>query len=513
MVQADGSFRSELCSFMLRKREELASSSTQDYRTAGLDSDCRRKLEKMRDIADNSMDSSDNGPQDVFTYNDVLDSNVRIEISHASGELDDLQDDLNQELNGKKQQSFRRRQDTRKCWDTVDRRVLGFRGQMCAMTNAYMKWEATQGAFGMEGAPEPVVDPEDVEKEYRVNVINVFGTYTVDIPMVQLDEFIASCLIGQGLIPCAPWKPTLAIAARVLELYRVARLCCPNLSVQSWVKTLSDVQARAFKPYQVQQFTICFDLYLEMLQNVDAQVKKALGRDAPDWRVKNCCPACTYKLEGEDKLIFEMVATCDGNDSLKRVLRKEQGAFDESGVAKRSGMERPDPRAANAGWDYYLTQERVNKWSKEVLAQQVQVPRSDDPEEDNLCQERWKNMSEEIAERMWGIFDETGIFLSLCHHGFVLLIADMVRSGELAKYGLAIADALMDAFGEDTGSGYDIGCRFGTTIRNSPLGPKAKRLNFWMLVGSFHGHCQKNPRKPINRYQALSGFKARAFLS
>jgi len=31
---------------------------------------------------------------------------------------------------------------------------------------------------------------------------------------------------------------------------------------------------------------------------------------------------------------------------------------------------------------------------------------------------------------MWGIFEETGIFLSLCRHGFVLVAADMIRSGE-----------------------------------------------------------------------------------
>lgn len=47
----------------------------------------------------------------------------------------------------------------------------------------------------------------------------------------------------------------------------------------------------------------------------------------------------------------------------------------------------------------------------------------------------------------------------------------------------------MDAFGADLGSGYDIGCGFDTTIKNSPLGPKAKDLNFKMLVGAFHGHA------------------------
>ncbi|KAJ6469232.1 hypothetical protein DFH09DRAFT_955260 [Mycena vulgaris] len=301
--------------------------------------------------------------------------------------------------------------------------------------------------------------------------------------MRQSDEFTTSCLVGQGLIPCAPWTPKLAIATRVLEMFRVARLRCPQLSVQSWMKTLADLHGLDFRPYTAQQFTLCFDVYLEILQNVDARVKKALGRDAADYCLKNNCPACTYKLEGEAKLIFEMLVTSDGNNSLKRVLRKEQGVFDENGVPQRGGMERVDPRTAEVGGDYFLSREKVDQWSKEVLAQHVRVP------EDSECQERWKNMSEEITARMWGIFDETGIFLSLCHHGFVLLVADMVKSGELAKYGLAISNALMDAFGADLGSGYDIGCGFDTTIKNSPLGPKAKDLNFKMLVGAFHGHA------------------------
>jgi hypothetical protein len=40
-------------------------------------------------------------------------------------------------------------------------------------------------------------------------------------------------------------------------------------------------------------------------------------------------------------------------------------------------------------------------------------------------------MKEDITRKMWAIFDETGIFLALCRHGFALVIADMVRSGEL----------------------------------------------------------------------------------
>lgn len=55
----------------------------------------------------------------------------------------------------------------------------------------------------------------------------------------------------------------------------------------------------------------------------------------------------------------------------------------------------------------------------------------DDPEENSACQERWKNLKEDMTAKMWGVFDETGVFLALCRHGFVLMLADMVRSGEL----------------------------------------------------------------------------------
>ena len=40
-------------------------------------------------------------------------------------------------------------------------------------------------------------------------------------------------------------------------------------------------------------------------------------------------------------------------------------------------------------------------------------------------------MKEEVTSRAWGVFDETGIFLSLCRHGFALLLTDMVQSREL----------------------------------------------------------------------------------
>jgi hypothetical protein len=101
---------------------------------------------------------------------------------------------------------------------------------------------------------------------------------------------------------------------------------------------------------------------------------KALGRDTPDWHLKNGCPACTYKVEGEMKLIFEMLVTMDGNDSLKCVLMKEKGVVDKNGTAKSRGSEQPDPRAADAGGTYFLSRKKVDWFTKEMLAQFAKAP-------------------------------------------------------------------------------------------------------------------------------------------
>ena len=55
-------------------------------------------------------------------------------------------------------------------------------------------------------------------------------------------------------------------------------------------------------------------------------------------------------------------------------------------------------------------------------------------------------MKDDITKKMWAIFDETGIFLTLCRHGFLLVIADMVQSGELYVLFLLLFLLLMYAY-------------------------------------------------------------------
>lgn len=56
---------------------------------------------------------------------------------------------------------------------------------------------------------------------------------------------------------------------------------------------------------------------------------------------------------------------------------------------------------------------------------------------------------------------------------------------------MAVVSKLLEVFGKDLGGGYDIGCRFKTTLNRSVLGQSARELNHTSLVGAFHGHAHK----------------------
>jgi hypothetical protein len=49
----------------------------------------------------------------------------------------------------------------------------------------------------------------------------------------------------------------------------------------------------------------------------------------------------------------------------------------------------------------------------------------------NTCVERWKNAGPEARKKMFALFAIAGIFISVCRHGHVLIMCDMIRSGEL----------------------------------------------------------------------------------
>ncbi|KAJ7081091.1 hypothetical protein C8R43DRAFT_965631 [Mycena crocata] len=453
-----------------------------------MDPEKRESLQHLRDLADDDDFDAGNIPNapDMVNMDDILDGTTQVEMSHAGGELggsleEDLEEDSgddNDEVRAKKAQDWRTRR------DRTERRNIAFLSQMGEMVKAYICMCAEH-----EMSARPIAEgvQRGTVEEYDLQVVDMFDTTDVSVKLDPRGGGVAPALILAGLMPCAPWEPTVAIRIRVLEVYRVTHVRCPQLAVQSFVKSLCDIHGVAYRPYLCQQFSIAYDLYLDIRRRVDERVMKSLGRDS-SWRLKHACPACMHKLEGEDRLIFDMLTTMDGNDSLKRVLRREKSyVHDEGGeptLAKSS--ERVDNRDAGDG--YIISRERVDRWAKTRLAAVLPMQTSNLATE-NPCADRWKNMVNDVTSKMWGIFDETGVFLALCRHGFVLVLADMIRSGELAKYPLAVVEELLDAFGLNLGAGYDVGCHFGATVANSELGPLARENNLKCLVGSFHGHA------------------------
>lgn len=274
-------------------------------------------------------------------------------------------------------------------------------------------------------------------KSYRCTVHSDIqaGCYSRTIAYSRTHD-TSAIFFRQGLVPCSPDRPSVAITTRTLETFRILHLRCPRLAIQPFAKSLCDIHGVAFRPYLSTQFSIAYDLYLAALALIRRRVQTALGRNTPNWRLANACAPCLYKLEGEKALGIEVLACMDGNNSQKRIARRAN-AVDEEGELVRGGggsTERIDTRIA--GGDYFLSRAEVDEWDKEVVKERMQLERvqlevAGEDLEVSPCAEKWRNLDTTSTEKMWTIFEETGIFTGLCRHGTVLLIVDMVRSGEL----------------------------------------------------------------------------------
>ncbi|KAG6826205.1 hypothetical protein H0H92_000724 [Tricholoma furcatifolium] len=430
-------------------------------------------------VADSSLDLEQG-------FELVLDGTASFDVSHAGGEFEHvLAECLNKEVADRR----RRRKDERTRRDRTENRTRAFQEQLEGMTDAYLQWARFNGVNAWGSAPAS--SQQGFEKGAMVvRVMDVYATYNYSAGIYEDDPNLPAVVVRHGLLPTSPLKINFTFSIRVMELFRIMHLRCPHLAIEPFVKGLCDAHRIPFRQYYAQQFTVAFDAYLSIRSCVQLRVDAALGRNLPKWRLKNACPSCTYKLEGEGDLIFKMLFTMDGNDSLKRLrcAAKLNANDDTSTPRLPESKARSDSRTV--GGDRYLTREEVDLWAKAALEEVLPADANEkDNEEENPCAGRWKNMVNEVTAKMWGIFDETGVFLALCRHGFSLVVADMVQSGELSKYPLAVVSALLDAFGDGLGGGYDIGCRFKTTVDQSELGSRARALRFSALVGSFHGHA------------------------
>ncbi|KAG2097020.1 uncharacterized protein F5147DRAFT_583783 [Suillus discolor] len=106
--------------------------------------------------------------------------------------------------------------------------------------------------------------------------------------------------------------------------------------------------------------------------------------------------------------------------------------------------------------------------------------------------DHWRNAAPESWKKMFAIFKQSSIFVTICRHIFLLMICDMVRSGKLMKYPIASVKKLMDVFGSNILFGYDIKCAFKKILLCSLLADDMKRLNLQGIVPTFHGHVHNH---------------------
>jgi hypothetical protein len=213
--------------------------------------------------------------------------------------------------------------------------------------------------------------------------------------------------------------------------------------------------------YLADQLSNTYDCYLMIIRETDRRVSIELGREDRKWAIKNVCAPCLYKTEDEPKLKFEFLAAMDGNNSLKLV-----DSTYRAGTVRMDSRRTESPRWIKPE-DVDIFKDEVGKVKSflpnpdttfhDILPQSNRGTRQGAPapientedlsteetawlnltEHDDLakcldtCVDRWRNAGPEARKKMFALFAVAGIFVAVCRHGHVLVICDMIRSGEL----------------------------------------------------------------------------------
>ena len=151
---------------------------------------------------------------------------------------------------------------------------------------------------------------------------------------------------------------------------------------------------------------------------------------------------------------------------------------------------------------YFMPEADVEHFKDDVHSCSVPHHRPGTGPTTEPCTENW-TAAKAVEENKVQVFDQTGIFIIACRHGFIESVAEMKRSGELyvnlkyripllisndrAKYGLAVVNKVLDVCGNDQAIGHDIACSSRKTIANSSIGGKAAESRLQVVVNAFHG--------------------------
>ncbi|KAI6010378.1 hypothetical protein BKA83DRAFT_4467510 [Pisolithus microcarpus] len=217
-----------------------------------------------------------------------------------------------------------------------------------------------------------------------------------------------------------------------------------------------------------------FNTYLRILQHIQTTLKCALSRDGLKWKLRGACPACAYEQPSEPKLCPRQLHSMDGS--------ADMWVFNS---------------------DYFIPQEKVDRFKDSVQSKSRNVTGS----HASTCSDNWV-VVKAVQEDQVQVFQQMGIFVLACHHGFVECIAEMRCSGKLAKYALAVVEQVLDVCSPNQAIGHDIGCLSWKTILSSLLGQCTKDLNLQVVINAFHGFAHNHVCQLRNHPLYLTGLAA-----
>ncbi|KAF7970980.1 hypothetical protein HWV62_22471 [Athelia sp. TMB] len=360
--------------------------------------------------------------------------------------------------------------------------------QMPQLVRAFLAWKYGAPASEPDSEAMDATSESEYGSVFHVTAIGIMTRERLRSIHQKPDELANVSLLRQGFLGCSPETPSVAFSLDALELYHRLRRRHGQLSVQTMARVFCDLHDYTYHTCHRDQLNIAFDAYLDILRRVEQMVNVVLKRDTPHWRVRNACPPCHYELEDEVPLIPRAWYGHDGNFSLKRAADSgtvDGRQFHSSYLLSRADVDvfkdevkRRGPAQTDTEDGSLDTSEAGDEAGDVTDTQEIKT----------TCSKTWKAAASENKKSAFEIYETNGIFPVACRHGLVITFAEIVRSGELAKYPLATTNFLLEVFGDDLGLGADIGCALTETIKHSKLlGEKAAKSRLQVIVNAFHG--------------------------
>ncbi|KAF8126588.1 hypothetical protein EV363DRAFT_1401744 [Boletus edulis] len=335
--------------------------------------------------------------------------------------------------------------------------------QLPALVDQYLLWR-----HGTDVA----MQVDDGAHTFHVKSVGVFD-FTERLPVSQREnELPNAALIQAGLLGCSPIQPVAAIKLECLEFYHQLRRRQSSFSVQAMVKVLCALHNTSYMRHLRNQFAAAFDVYLAIKCHIQTTLRQALNRHGLAWRLTRACPPCTFKVSAESTLSPARLHAMDGNFSAKRL--------DGSGSA--------DPRTFES--DYFIPTAEVERFRNNARKESEKATN----DRAVTCSNNW-SAAKSVEEEKIHVFEQTGIFVLACRHGFVD-----------AKYGLAAISQILDFCDDDHAIGHDIGCASRITVAKSALGGRAKEAGLRVVVNAFHGFAHNRLCQLENHPLYLPGF-------